>query len=117
VTDPKQIVERGYDAIAEPFDAWADSFETPAPVWIAKLMERLQPGASVLDLGCGAGRQGAQTIARRHRYTGVDLSQAQLGLARTRIPVRGTGSRTRTLHVGSRAEAPGRGGGLGSGRE
>jgi cyclopropane fatty-acyl-phospholipid synthase-like methyltransferase len=86
VTDPKQIVERGYDAIAEPFDLWADSFETPAPVWIAKLMERLQPGAHVLDLGCGAGRQGAQTVARRHRYTGVDLSEAQLQLARTRIP-------------------------------
>jgi ubiquinone/menaquinone biosynthesis C-methylase UbiE len=86
VTDAKDIVERGYDAISRRFDTWADSFATPAPRWIAKLMERLEPNANVLDLGCGAGRQGAQTVARRHRYTGVDLSEAQLELARTRIP-------------------------------
>jgi SAM-dependent methyltransferase len=86
VSNAREIVELGYDAIAERFDLWADSFETPAPQWIAKLMERLDPDANVLDLGCGGGRPGAQTVARLHRYTGVDLSEAQLALARKRIP-------------------------------
>ena len=86
MTDPKAIVERGYDAIAERFDAWADSFETPESRWVGKLMDRLEPKARVLDLGCGGGRHGAQAVAGAHRYTGVDLSEAQLTLARTRIP-------------------------------
>jgi cyclopropane fatty-acyl-phospholipid synthase-like methyltransferase len=86
VTDAREIVQRGYDTIAERFDEWADSFETPERQWIAELMERLEPNANVLDLGCGGGRRSARAVARRHRYTGVDVSEAQLGLARTRIP-------------------------------
>jgi ubiquinone/menaquinone biosynthesis C-methylase UbiE len=86
VSDASEIVERGYDTIAERFDAWADSFETPERQWIAELMERLEPNANVLDLGCGGGRRSARTIALQHRYTGVDVSEAQLGLARMRIP-------------------------------
>lgn len=83
--DPKRIVEFGYDAIAARYNEWADSFETPERVWLGKLLEQLEPGSEVLDLGCGGGRQGAQAVARGHRYTGVDLSAAQLELARTRI--------------------------------
>ena len=86
MTDPKEIVGHGYDAIAARYDAWADSFETPESRWVGKLMDRLEPRARVLDLGCGGGRHGAQTVAGVHCYTGLDLSEAQLTLARTRIP-------------------------------
>ena len=85
MSDPKEVVRRGYDAIAERYNAWADSFETPERAWIGKLLARLEPGSRVLDLGCGGGRQ-AQAFASGYRYTGVDLSAAQLGLARRRLP-------------------------------
>jgi cyclopropane fatty-acyl-phospholipid synthase-like methyltransferase len=85
VSDPKEVVRRGYDAIAGRYNAWADSFETPEREWIDKLLARLSPGADVLDLGCGGGRRGAQALAAAHRYTGVDISEAQLRRARERI--------------------------------
>jgi SAM-dependent methyltransferase len=86
VTDPKDVVRRGYDAIAERYNAWADSFETPERAWIDKLLARLEPASDVLDLGCGGGRHGAQSLAARHHYTGVDISEAQIRQARERIP-------------------------------
>ena len=34
MTDPKDVVRRGCDAIAERYNAWADSFETPEREWV-----------------------------------------------------------------------------------
>jgi SAM-dependent methyltransferase len=87
VTDPTDVVRRGYDAIAERYAVWADSFETPEGVWLDKLLGRLAPGSDVLDLGCGGGRRSAQRLGEQHRYTGVDISEEQILRARTRIPV------------------------------
>jgi ubiquinone/menaquinone biosynthesis C-methylase UbiE len=68
VSDPKEIVRRGYDAIADRYDEWAASFETPELRWVGELLDSLPDGSRVLDLGCGGGRTSAQTIAARHRY-------------------------------------------------
>jgi cyclopropane fatty-acyl-phospholipid synthase-like methyltransferase len=84
--DPKRIVERGYDAIAEEYGGWADSFETPERRWVDRLLEQLDDGARVLDLGCGGGRAAAQAVAAHHRYVGVDISSAQLRRARRYLP-------------------------------
>jgi cyclopropane fatty-acyl-phospholipid synthase-like methyltransferase len=86
VNDPQKIVERGYDAVAEEYAAWADSFATPERRWLDRLLERLDDEARVLDLGCGGGRASAQAVARRHRYVGVDISAAQLRRARLYLP-------------------------------
>ena len=76
----------GYDAIAQRYDDWASSFESPERGWVAELLAPLEEGSNVLDLGCGGGRASARTVAERHRYTGVDLSAAQIERARARIP-------------------------------
>jgi len=79
-------VRAGYDAIAQRYDDWASSFESPERGWVAELLAPLEEGSNVLDLGCGGGRASARTVAERHRYTGVDLSAAQIERARARIP-------------------------------
>ena len=84
--DAKDVVESGYDAITERYNAWADSFETPEREWVDELLVRLAPGSDVLDLGCGGGRQTAHALAAAHRYTGVDISERQLERARARLP-------------------------------
>jgi SAM-dependent methyltransferase len=84
--DPQELVRRGYDAMSERYNAWADSFASPEREWVDKLLERLAAGAGVLDLGCGGGRHGAASLAAEHRYTGIDISEAQLRRARARIP-------------------------------
>jgi cyclopropane fatty-acyl-phospholipid synthase-like methyltransferase len=86
VSDPKEIVRAGYDAIAERYAEWAATFESPELHWVEDLLVRLPDGSQVLDLGCGGGRTAAQTVAARHRYTGVDLSAVQIERARERIP-------------------------------
>jgi cyclopropane fatty-acyl-phospholipid synthase-like methyltransferase len=54
--------------------------------WLTKLLNRLEPGASVLDLGCGSGDPADVAIAREHKVTGVDVSQTQIHLARQNVP-------------------------------
>lgn len=51
---------------------------------VQSILERLDPGADVLDLGCGNGEL-AQSMARRGfhgSYTGIDISQGLLDIAR-----------------------------------
>jgi SAM-dependent methyltransferase len=84
--DPKEIVARGYDAIALRYAEWAGSVRSPTLEWLRDLDSRLQTGCDVLDLGCGRGVPATRELARRHRVTGVDLSAVQIELARHHVP-------------------------------
>ena len=87
-SDPrKQLVESGYDRIAERYLAWAGGIDDPGRARMLELLlERLPPRGDVLDLGCGAGVPSTVRLAERHRVTGVDISREQLRLARERLP-------------------------------
>jgi cyclopropane fatty-acyl-phospholipid synthase-like methyltransferase len=84
--DPKEIVARGYDAIALRYAEWAGQIHSPALGWLRDLDARLRGGADVLELGCGRGVPGTRELARRHRVTGVDISAVQIELARHHVP-------------------------------
>jgi SAM-dependent methyltransferase len=84
--NPKEIVARGYDAIALRYAEWAGQVESPAVEWLRDLDARLPDGADVLELGCGRGVPGTRELARRHRVTGVDISAVQIELARHHVP-------------------------------
>ncbi len=85
--DPRRIVEEGYDRIAERHLEWAQVVRAEERArYTAILLERLPPGAEVLDLGCGAGVPTTQALARHFRVTGVDISARQLALARQHVP-------------------------------
>jgi len=88
MTDPRvEIVERGYDRIADRFAGWQDEIEgDPRAEWAQELMSRLPDGARVLELGCGSGGEETLELARRFRLTGVDVSAEQLLRARERVP-------------------------------
>jgi ubiquinone/menaquinone biosynthesis C-methylase UbiE len=87
-SDPrKQLVESGYDRIAERYLAWAGGIDDPdRERMLDLLLERLPRSGDVLDLGCGAGTPSTVRLAERHRVTGVDISREQLRLARQRLP-------------------------------
>jgi ubiquinone/menaquinone biosynthesis C-methylase UbiE len=88
VPDPRSaIVREGYDVIAERHLVWAPTIEgDPSERMLDTLMARLAPGARVLELGCGAGVRSTRRLAEHHDVTGVDISEAQLRLARARVP-------------------------------
>ena len=84
--DPRKIVEEGYDRVAEAYSRLEGKDEWPRMKWLGKVLARLEPGSSVLDLGCGSGDPADIEIARSHRVTGVDISNVQLELARQNVP-------------------------------
>ena len=88
MTDPrKEIVEAGYDAMAEHYLSWGRRVERdPRARFVEEFSRRLPEGAQVLDLGCGAGVPSTQLLAERFKVVGVDISQAQLRLARENVP-------------------------------
>ena len=85
--DPKRIVARGYDRIAERYAAWTGGAWAGNRARFGGLLcERLSPGAAVLDLGCGTGVPVARELATRFAVTGVDLSPRSIALAKENVP-------------------------------
>jgi len=85
--DPKQVVEQGYDRIAERYVEWAQDGRTEERArYTSVLLDELSPGATVLDLGCGAGVPTTQQLAQRFEVTGVDVSARQIALAQQSVP-------------------------------
>jgi SAM-dependent methyltransferase len=86
--DPRDIVESGYDEIAQ---RYADAIragrgpETYFRSFLARVLERIPEGGTVLDLGCGAGLIAAD-LTRHARVVAVDRSAGQLELARRNAP-------------------------------
>ena len=85
--DPKRLVAAGYDVIAPAYLEW--SALRPSPVrlhYLQRAVDLIPPGADVLELGCGAGIPMTRALAAERRVTGVDISAAQIDLARRNVP-------------------------------
>jgi SAM-dependent methyltransferase len=76
-----------YEKHATAWDALRQSCPWNDKVWHERFVGGLEPGARVLDLGCGPGRPVAQhMIERGLRVTGIDSSPAMIELCRSRLP-------------------------------
>jgi SAM-dependent methyltransferase len=81
-----KLVEQGYDQIARDYLAWRAEAPLLFRAEIEDLVARLPMNAPVLDAGCGAGVPVTEFLAERFAVTGVDISTAQIALARERVP-------------------------------
>jgi SAM-dependent methyltransferase len=87
VDDPKQIVERGWDAVAERFAEWQRAIRGSERLErLDDLLRRVPARPDVLELGSGAGVRSTRMLAEGGRLTGVDISAEQIRRARERIP-------------------------------
>ncbi len=87
MTDPKRVVEAGYDVVAERFADWQKQVEdAPRLRYVDELLTLLPQDADVLELGCGAAVHSTRLLAERSRLTGVDISAAQIERAAARVP-------------------------------
>jgi SAM-dependent methyltransferase len=83
--DIEQLVQEGYDKIALRYLEWSTS--SPARLsYLNKLLGCLPKLANVLELGCGAAKPCTQILAEHAEVTGVDISAAQLALAKQLVP-------------------------------
>jgi len=85
-SDPKDLVRRSYDQISYDYRGDSLSRDRGYFIWLDALTPLLQPGDTVLDLGCGCGIPVAQELAQRFQVTGVDLSEVQIARARQLVP-------------------------------
>jgi cyclopropane fatty-acyl-phospholipid synthase-like methyltransferase len=87
LSDPRrELVRRGYDQAAASYHA-ARTLDGPDVALLVDLHQRLRPGARILDVGCGAGVPVARRLTELgHEVVGLDLSMAQLVLARDQVP-------------------------------
>lgn len=81
--DYRILVRDGYDACAADFNQHRLGAPSEA---LTPLLARLRPGAHVLDLGCGTGVPIARALSTAHDVVGVDISSAQIALARQQAP-------------------------------
>jgi SAM-dependent methyltransferase len=77
-----------YDRFANIYSVhWGKEFcDRVQPVLERLVLERLQPGACILDLCCGAGHVAAALAERGFRVTGLDASPEMVRLARQNAP-------------------------------
>ena len=81
--NPKEIVASGYDRCASAY--WAARSPDPSPE-LSLLAEKLRSPARILEIGCGAGLPVTAALARMGTVVGVDISSAQIELARENVP-------------------------------
>ncbi|MDX6375869.1 MAG: hypothetical protein QOE98_172 [Gaiellaceae bacterium] len=85
--DPKRTVADGYDLIAQRYLDWSGlNPSSQRTRYLERLLALLPAGAELLELGCGAGIPVARALAERCQVTGVDISAAQIALARQHVP-------------------------------
>lgn len=85
--DTRQIVESGYDKMAEAYLSTKNTEDPTTLLALEELASALPAGATVLDLGCGAGVPATRWLSERgYAVTGVDFSVKQLDLARRLVP-------------------------------
>ena len=85
----------GFDDLAETYDRFRIGYA--CDLYDVLFEYGVSPGSSVLDLGCGTGLVAAELVRRGAHVVGLDVSEAMLDRARSRVP-------TAAFHVG-RAEA------------
>ncbi|KAK2796034.1 hypothetical protein FQN52_000007 [Onygenales sp. PD_12] len=83
----KSLVQSSYDTIAPTYLTWTTTTTTSTPstrlTYLHTLLPLLPPHARVLELGCGAGVPGTQTLLDAgHDVVANDISAVQIGLAR-----------------------------------
>jgi SAM-dependent methyltransferase len=87
MSHPKEIVERGWDAVANRFAEWQRQIQGSERIErLDDLLRRLPLRPDVLEIGSGAGVRSTRILAERGRLTGVDISIEQVKRARERAP-------------------------------
>ena len=83
--DPKEIVRKGYNIVAEKYTS--KRFDDLTEMnFLPEFANYIPKGGKVLDLGCGAGIPFTRYLSDRFNVTGIDISPKQIELACKNVP-------------------------------
>lgn len=82
--DYREITRRSYDATASSYQD--NTLKIEPEVKMADFLSHLTPGATILDLGCGPGRDAAYFVSKNYRVIGIDISPQMIALAKKSVP-------------------------------
>ena len=81
----KELIAQGYDEVAERYLEIRPGFDNAR--YLQTVAGLLHPGASILDLGCGAGTPADSMLADSgFSVHGIDISAKQIELAQQHVP-------------------------------
>lgn len=81
----KNTVKKGYNTIAHLYLQKRDLFQNS--IYLDKFMTYLEKGATILDIGCGAGVPiDSYLIDHGYKIRGIDISEKQIELAKKHVP-------------------------------
>ncbi len=84
--DPRRVIRDGYNQLDQGYRDWADrGRDGYRATFLHEVLDKVPPGSTVLELGCGPGGD-ASALAADRRYIGIDLSRVQLRHARRVAP-------------------------------
>jgi SAM-dependent methyltransferase len=83
--DGPKVVQAGYDLLGERYHDWSYAGSVRLR-YVAAVLDRLEPGGTVVDLGCGPGDPATRLLSEKHTVLGVDISAVQLAIARRLAP-------------------------------
>jgi SAM-dependent methyltransferase len=84
-SDGPQVVRAGYDLLGERYHDWSHAGSVRLR-YVDAVLDRLAPGSTVVDLGCGPGDPATRLLSEKHTVLGVDISAGQLAIARRFAP-------------------------------
>lgn len=84
LTPDEELTKNAYHKHA---DVWVRNNDIP-DYWLKymKILKRYKPEGKILDIGCAGGRDGIQLVGLGYDYTGVDITDSFLKIAKQRLP-------------------------------
>ena len=81
------LVADGYDRIVESYRSWSETIRSDErDRYTSLIVESLNPGAQVLELGCGPASETTRKLAARFQLTAVDISRRNVEITREEVP-------------------------------
>ena len=83
----KDIVQAGYDKVADRYEDWSSRIFSPERDRVTSwVLDSVPQGGSVLELGCGNGAPVTRDLSSRFQVTAVDISSEQIRRAKQNAP-------------------------------
>ena len=79
--------EQAYDKVYKEYLDLEGEIKWPRLKWLKKILDQIEPGSSVLDIGCGSGKPVDIEIEKNHKVFGVDISKEMIKIARSHLKI------------------------------